>query len=71
MVRDWRRRRRVGPVTIEGLLTHASGLPRESDYPVLDGPGFSFPTRDQVVARVPSQRMLYPAETYWQYRISA
>lgn len=56
-----------GPVTIEGLLTHASGLPRESDYPYWTGPAFAFPTRQQIVEKVSSQRMLYPAETYWQY----
>jgi len=54
-------------VTIEGLLTHASGLPRESDYPYWTGPDFPFPTRDQVIERVSSQQMLYPAETIWQY----
>src|SRR5215510_8826761 len=36
-----------GPeITVEGLLTHASGLPRESDYPYWSGPEFNFPTRD-------------------------
>jgi CubicO group peptidase (beta-lactamase class C family) len=54
-------------VTVEGLLTHASGLPRESDYPYWTGPAFEFPTREQVVERVSSQQMLYPAETLWQY----
>ncbi len=54
-------------VTIEGLLTHASGLPRESDYPYWTGPDFPFPTREQVIERVSGQQMLYPAETVWQY----
>ncbi len=54
-------------VTVEGLLTHASGLPRESDYPYWTGPEFAFPTRDQIIARVSGQQMLYPAETFWQY----
>ena len=54
-------------VTVEGLLTHASGLPRELDYPYWTGPDFPFPTREQVVERVSSQRMLYAAETVWQY----
>jgi CubicO group peptidase (beta-lactamase class C family) len=56
-----------GEVTIEGLLTHASGLPRESDYPYWTGPAFEFPTIEQVKARIASQRMLYPSETFFQY----
>lgn len=57
----------AGEVTIEGLLTHASGLPRESDYPYWTGPGFPFPTREQIIERLSGQQMLYPAETFWQY----
>ena len=34
-----------GPATIESLLTHSSGLPRESDFPYWIGPDFPFPTR--------------------------
>jgi CubicO group peptidase (beta-lactamase class C family) len=57
-----------GPeITIEGLLTHASGLPRESDYPYWTGPDFPFPTHDEIVARISKQQTLYPAETYFQY----
>jgi CubicO group peptidase (beta-lactamase class C family) len=56
-----------GDVTIEGMLTHASGLPRESDYPYWSGPDFPFPTRDQIVAKISSQAALYPPETYFQY----
>src|SRR3990172_2310262 len=56
-----------GPLTIEGLLTHAGGLPRESDYEYWTGPGFAFPTREQVIQRVSRQTMLYPSETFWQY----
>jgi CubicO group peptidase (beta-lactamase class C family) len=55
-----------GDVTIEGLLTHASGLPRESDYPYWSG-DFRFPTRDEVVARISSQVALYAPETAFQY----
>ena len=54
-------------VTVEGLLTHASGLPRESDYPYWTGPSYPFPTHEQIVERISSQQMLYPAETVWQY----
>jgi CubicO group peptidase (beta-lactamase class C family) len=56
-----------GEITIEGLLTHASGLPRESDHPYWTGPDFPFPTRDQIIERIASQQTLYPAETYHQY----
>ena len=54
------------PVTIEGLLTHASGLPRESEHPYWTGP-FVFPTRQQVIDRLSGQRMLYPSDSVFQY----
>jgi CubicO group peptidase (beta-lactamase class C family) len=54
-------------ITIAGLLTHSSGLPRESDFPYWTGPEFAFPTREQIVARVGAQETLYPAQTYFQY----
>jgi CubicO group peptidase (beta-lactamase class C family) len=57
-----------GPeITIEGLLTHASGLPRESEYPYWSAPDYVFPTRDQVKEKIASQRTLYPAESHFQY----
>ncbi|MGH7710305.1 MAG: serine hydrolase, partial [Gemmatimonadaceae bacterium] len=56
-----------GDITIEGLLTHASGLPRESDHPYWTGPDFPFPTREQIIERISTQTTLYPAETYHQY----
>jgi len=55
------------PVTIEGLLTHSSGLPRESDTPYWSAPDFRFPTHDEIVRRLPEQEELYPAQTYHQY----
>lgn len=55
------------PVTIEGLLTHSSGLPRESDTPYWSAPDFRFPTHDDVVRRLAEQEELYPAQTYFQY----
>jgi CubicO group peptidase (beta-lactamase class C family) len=57
----------AGPATIEGLLTHASGLPRESDQAYWTGPGFTFPTREEIIAGLKRQKTLYPAETYFQY----
>ena len=55
------------PITIQALLTHSSGLPRESDYPYWTAPDFDFPTRDQIMARLGSQETLYPADKYFQY----
>ena len=56
-----------GPVTVRGILSHASGLPRESDFPYWTGPDFKFPTREEIKARISSQETLYPAEAYFQY----
>jgi CubicO group peptidase (beta-lactamase class C family) len=56
-----------GEVTIEGLLTHASGLPRETDHPYWTGPEFVFPTREEILAGLRRQETLYPAATYFQY----
>jgi CubicO group peptidase (beta-lactamase class C family) len=57
---------RSAPITVEGILTHSSGLPRESDFPYWTDP-FDFPTHDEIVARLSSQETLYPAWTYFQY----
>ncbi|HWO01787.1 MAG TPA: serine hydrolase domain-containing protein [Blastocatellia bacterium] len=54
-------------ITIEGLLTHASGLPREAEFPYGTGPEFGFPSREEVIQRLSGQETLYPAETYFQY----
>ncbi len=55
------------PITIRSLLTHSSGLPRESDYPYWTGPDFPFPTQSQVNNKLKDQQTLYPASTYFQY----
>lgn len=57
----------LGPVTIEGVLTHSSGLPREADAPYWSGPDFPFPTHDAIVEGLSNQEMLYPARTHYQY----
>jgi CubicO group peptidase (beta-lactamase class C family) len=57
----------AGPVTIEGILTHSSGLPREADAAYWSGPDYPFPTHEQIVAWVSNQEMLYPARTHYQY----
>lgn len=54
-------------ITIEAVLTHSSGLPREADYPYWTGPEFRFPTREQIIQALSGQEELYPAQTYFQY----
>ena len=55
------------PVTLESLLSHSSGLPRESDSPYWMGPDFAFPTREEVRNLLGGQSTLYPAQRYYQY----
>lgn len=55
------------PITIRSLLTHSSGLPRESDYPYWSAPGFNFPTEKEVNDKLKDQKTLYPSSTYFQY----
>jgi CubicO group peptidase (beta-lactamase class C family) len=55
------------PVTVRGILTHSSGLPRESDFPYWTGPAYAFPPRDQVIGRVDDQEMLYRSDLLFQY----
>lgn len=56
-----------GPITIRSLLTHSSGLPRESDYPYWSSPDFKFPSQQQVYDKLGKQQTLYPASEYFQY----
>ena len=55
------------PVNVESLLTHSSGLPRESAHPYWTDPDFRFPAKEEVIAGLSSQRMLYPSDRYFQY----
>ena len=55
------------PVIVESLLTHSSGLPRESAHPYWTDPDFIFPTKEEVIAGLRSQKMLYPSDRYFQY----
>jgi CubicO group peptidase (beta-lactamase class C family) len=55
------------PVTVFGLLTHSSGLPRESEFPYWTGPAYPFPPAEKVRERVSGQEMLYRPETFFQY----
>ena len=54
-------------ITIEGLLTHSSGLPRESDHPYWTGPEFEFPDRQAIIDGLANQETLYPAARTFQY----
>lgn len=56
-----------GAITVEGLLTHASGLPREAAFPYWSAPNFEFPTRQQIIEAVATEETLYPSETFFQY----
>jgi CubicO group peptidase (beta-lactamase class C family) len=56
-----------GSITIRSLLSHSSGLPRESDYPYWSAPDFNFPSEAQVKEKLGNQKTLYPASTYFQY----
>jgi CubicO group peptidase (beta-lactamase class C family) len=68
---DWFSIRRTEPdapeITIANILTHSSGLPRESDHGYWTGPEFLFPTREQIIQRIASQETLYPADQFFQY----
>jgi CubicO group peptidase (beta-lactamase class C family) len=56
-----------GPITIRSLLTHSSGLPRESDFPYWTGPEHKFPSREQLAEKLDQQETLFPASTYFHY----
>lgn len=55
------------PITVRSMLTHSSGLPRESDYPYWSSPNFYFPTKEEIRKKITEQETLYPASTYLQY----
>lgn len=54
-------------VTLRALLTHSSGMPRESAHPYWTGPDFPFPERDEIREGLREQKMLYPPERFFQY----
>jgi CubicO group peptidase (beta-lactamase class C family) len=55
------------PITIEALLTHSSGLPRESDFTYWNYPDYQFPTREEMIEKLKYQKTLYPADEHYQY----
>jgi CubicO group peptidase (beta-lactamase class C family) len=56
----------AGPTRIQGLLTHSSGLPRESEFAYWQG-DYPFPDREAMMARLSEQATLYPADSLFQY----
>jgi CubicO group peptidase (beta-lactamase class C family) len=55
-----------GPVvTIRQLLTHTSGLPRESSFPYWTD--YKFPTRDEMIKALASQESIFEPETKLKY----
>jgi len=52
------------PVTIEHLLTHSSGLPREAGSHWTD---FEFPTADEVRSLMPDRQAPFAPEVRWKY----
>jgi len=55
------------PITIRSLLTHSSGLPRESDYPYWNEPNFDFPDQTELMEKLGNQSTLYPTDKFYQY----
>jgi CubicO group peptidase (beta-lactamase class C family) len=55
------------PITVRSLLTHSSGLPRESEYPYWSAPKFYFPTTEELNKKLGEQQTLYSSSTYFQY----
>lgn len=54
-------------ITVESILTHSAGLPRESDSPYWMGPDFPFPTREEIRDTLGGQSTIYPSQRYYQY----
>lgn len=52
------------PITIEELLTHSSGLPREAGA---HWTTFEFPTRDELRALMPARTAPFAPEVRWKY----
>ena len=54
-------------LTIKSILTHSSGLPRESNHAYWTWPDFPFPSKEGVIKELKNQEMLYPSSKYYQY----
>ena len=54
-------------LTIKSILSHSSGLPRESNHPYWSWPDFPFPTKQDVIDELKNQEMLYHPSKYYKY----
>lgn len=54
-------------ITIESLLTHSSGLPREAAFAYWTAPDFTFPTREQMIEKLKGQETYHASQSYHQY----
>ena len=54
-------------LTLKSILSHSSGLPRESNHPYWSWPDFPFPSKQAVIDELNNQEMLYPPSKYYQY----
>ncbi len=55
----------AGIITIQQLMSHTAGLPREADFPYWTD--HQFPTLGQIIQKLPDQELIYPPETKWKY----
>ncbi|MBP1656285.1 MAG: putative beta-lactamase class penicillin binding protein [Bacteroidetes bacterium] len=62
----YKNRHAEGPaVTVRQLLTHTSGLPRESAFPYWTD--YKFPSREEMVTALQSQESIFEPETRYKY----
>ncbi|MEX2116709.1 MAG: serine hydrolase domain-containing protein [Bacteroidota bacterium] len=52
-------------ITVRHLLTHTSGLPRESAYPYWTD--YKFPSRSEMIKALEQQETVFPTETRFKY----
>ncbi len=55
------------PITIESLLTHTSGLRRNTENPIWNGPDFPFPDLPEIMHTMQVQSTVYPAQYLYHY----
>ena len=55
------------PITVRTLMTHSSGLPKESNFSYWTPPDFPFPSREEIIGALSKQESLYPASSYFEY----
>ncbi len=53
------------PITIRHVLTHTSGLPRESAFPYWTD--YKFPSRSEMIKALEQQETVFPTETRFKY----